>query len=226
MARDQIYLNDQTYAYLMAVSDRETPVLAKLRAETKKLALGFWQVPATEGQFLHVMAKLLRPMRILEVGTFTGYSSICMATALPPGGTILCLDISQEFTDIAQRYWKEAGVADRIALRLGKGVELMDQLIAEKQAGSYDLVFIDANKDDYDAYYERALVLAKKGALIAIDNTLFDGRVVGQNLEGLKDWQIAFTEALKVFNAKLHKDKRVALSMIAVGDGITLCVKE
>lgn len=226
MARDQIYLNDQTYAYLMAVSDRETPVLAKLRAETKKLALGFWQVPATEGQFLHVMVKLLRPMRVLEVGTFTGYSSISMATALPPGGTILCLDISQEFTDIAKRYWQEAGVADRIALRLGKGVDLMDQLIAEKQAGSYDLVFIDANKDDYDAYYERALVLAKKGALIAIDNTLFDGRVVGQNLEGLKDWQIAFTEALKVFNAKLRKDKRVALSMIAVGDGITLCVKE
>jgi len=226
MARDQIYLNDQTYAYMMAVSDREPPVLARLRAETKKLALGFWQVPANEGQFLHVLVKLLKPMRILEVGTFTGYSSINMALALPKGGKIVCLDISREFTDIAKRYWQEAGVSDRIELRLGKGVELMDGLIAEKQAASYDLIFIDANKDDYDAYYEKALILAKKGALIAIDNTLFDGRVVGQNLEGLADWQIMFTEALKVFNAKLHKDKRVALSMIAVGDGITLCVKE
>lgn len=226
MARDQIYLNDQTYAYMMAVSDREPPILARLRAETKKLALGFWQVPANEGQFLHVLVKLLKPRRVLEVGTFTGYSSLCMALALPPGGKIVCLDISKEFTDIARRYWQEAGVADRIELCLGKGVAGMDTLIGEGAAGGFDLVFIDANKDDYEAYYERALTLARKGALIAIDNTLFDGRVVGQNLAGLADWQIQFTEALKVFNAKLHKDTRVTLAMIAVGDGITLCVKE
>ncbi|MCW5772058.1 MAG: class I SAM-dependent methyltransferase [Rhodospirillaceae bacterium] len=226
MARDQIYLNDQTYDYMMKVSSREPELLARLRVETKKLALGFWQVPATEGQFLNVLVKALRPKRILEIGTFTGYSSLSMAWALPPGGRIVCCDISKEFTDIAQRYWQEAGVADRIELRLGKGVELMDGLVAEGAKESFDLVFIDANKDDYDAYYERALLLAKKGALIAIDNTLFDGRVVGQNLEGLADWQIMFTEALKVFNLKLHTDKRVALSLIPVGDGITLCVKE
>lgn len=226
MARDQIYLNDQTYDYLMKVSDREPAILARLRVETKKLALGFWQVPAVEGQFLNVLVKALRPKRILEIGTFTGYSSLSMALALPAGGRIVCCDISKEFTDVAQRYWQEAGVADRIELRLGKGVELMDGLIAEGAKESFDLVFIDANKDDYDAYYEKALVLAKQGALIAIDNTLFDGRVVGQNLEGLADWQIMFTEALKVFNAKLHTDTRVSLSMIAVGDGITLCVKE
>jgi caffeoyl-CoA O-methyltransferase len=226
MARDQIYLNDQTYDYMLKVSDREPDLLARLRHETKKLALGFWQVPANEGQFLHVLVKALRPRRILEIGTFTGYSSLSMALALPAGGRIVCCDISKEFTDIARRYWQEAGVADRIELRLGKGVELMDGLIAEGAGESFDLVFIDANKDDLDAYYEKALVLAKPGALIAIDNTLFDGRVVGQNLEGLADWQIMFTEALKAFNAKLHHDKRVSLAMIAVGDGITLCVKE
>ena len=182
------------------------------------------QVSVEQGLFLRLLVKLTRSRRVLEIGTFTGFSSLMMAYA--GAERVVCLDISEEFTNMAKRYWQEAGVADRIELRLGKGVELMDGLIAEKQAGSYDLIFIDANKDDYDAYYEKALTLAKKGALIAIDNTLFDGRVVGQNLEGLADWQIMFTEALKVFNAKLHKDKRVALSMIAVGDGITLCVKE
>ena len=223
MARDQIYLNDELYQYMMAVSDREPPILARLRAETKKLALGFWQVPANEGQFLHVLVKALRPQRILEVGTFTGYSSLSMALALPPEGRILCLDISEEFTNIARRYWQEAGVADKIELRLGKGVELMAKLIAER--ARFDLIFIDANKDDYDSYYEQALALAKPGALIALDNTLFDGRVVGQNLEGLADWQLMFTEHVKRLNAKLHQDPRVTLAMIAVGDGITLCVK-
>ena len=223
MARDQIYLNDQLYEYMLAVSDREPPILARLRAETKKLALGFWQVPANEGQFLHVLVKALRPQRILEVGTFTGYSSLSMALALPPGGRILCLDISEEFTSIARRYWREAGVADKIELRLGKGVEGMAKLIAER--ARFDFIFIDANKDDYDSYYEQALALAKPGALIALDNTLFDGRVVGQNLEGLADWQLMFTEHVKRLNAKLHQDPRVTLAMIAVGDGITLCVK-
>lgn len=223
MARDQIFLNDPLYDYMMAVSSRETPLQARLRAETKKLALGFWQVPANEGQFLHVLVKALRPQRILEVGTFTGYSALAMAMALPPGGKVLCCDISKEFTDVARRYWTEAGVADRIELRLGPGVATLDALIAEKQC--FDFVFIDANKDDYDRYYEQSLVLAKPGALIAIDNTLFDGRVVGQNLEGLADWQLMFTEHVKKLNAKLHEDPRVTLAMIAVGDGITLCVK-
>lgn len=223
MARDQIYLNDALYDYMMKVSDREPPLLARLRAETKKLALGFWQVPANEGQFLHVLVKALRPRRILEVGTFTGYSSLSMALALPAEGRIVCLDISEEFTAIARRYWQEAGVADRIELRLGKGVELMGGLIEER--ARFDFIFIDANKDDYDSYYEQSLQLARPGALIAIDNTLFDGRVVGQNLEGLADWQLAFTEHVKRLNAKLHQDPRVSLAMIAVGDGMTLCVK-
>ena len=226
MARDQIYLNDPLYEYMLAVSDREPPLLARLREETRKLALGFWQVPKNEGQFLYVLVKALRPMNILEIGTFTGYSSLSMALALPPGGRILCCDISKEFTDVARRYWREAGVAERIELRLGPGVESMDRLIAEGRGGGFDLVFIDANKDDYDAYFEKALTLAKTGALIAVDNTLFDGRVVRQNLEGLADWQLMFTEHLKRFNAKLHTDPRVALAMIAVGDGITLCVKK
>src|SRR5262249_34662823 len=154
--------------------------------------------------------------------TFTGYSSLSMALALPPGGTILCCDISKEFTDMARRYWQEAGVAEGIELRLGPGVETLGKLIS--QTPRFAFIFNDANKDDYHSYHKQALVLAKAGALIAIDNPLFAGRVGGQNLERLADWQLVFTEHVKRLNAKLHQDPRVTLAMIAVGDGITLCV--
>jgi predicted O-methyltransferase YrrM len=223
MSVNLLKMTDELYAYLDSVNDREPPALRALREESMKDPRFNMAVSPMEGQFLSVLVRMLAPKKICEVGVYTGYSSLSMALALPPGGTILCCDISKEFTDIARRYWNEAGVADKIELRLGPGVETLAKLIAEKK--QFDFIFIDANKDDYDSYYEQALVLAKQGALIAIDNTLFAGRVVGQNMEGLADWQIMFTEHVKKLNAKLHKDPRVALAMIAVGDGITLCVK-
>ncbi len=225
MARDQIYLNDTLYDYMVSVSDREPPVLAKLRAETRPMKLGFWQIPANQGQFMALLVKLTGGKRILEVGTFTGYSSTAMALAMPKDGRMICCDISAEFTDIAKRYWREAGVADRIELRLAPGIETMDKLAAEGKAGWFDIVFIDANKNDYRAYYEKALGLARQGGLVIVDNTLFGGRVVGQNLEGLAQWQLDWTEDVKRFNAAIHKDPRVTLAMVAVGDGMTLCVK-
>jgi predicted O-methyltransferase YrrM len=223
MALAQIQLNDELYDYMMAVSDREPPVLARLREETRQLERGFWQIPANQGQFMSLLVKLLAPKSILEVGTFTGYSSLAMAMAMPEDGHITACDISEEYTTIARRYWKEAGVDDRIELRLGDGRELLDQLLAEGKAGSFDLSFIDADKENYGAYYEKSLQLVKKGGLIIVDNTLFDGRVVGQNLEGLADWQLKWTEDLKVFNAQLKDDERVDLSLIPVGDGMTFC---
>ena len=225
MAHDQILLDDALYAYLKSVADRETPLLRRLREETRRMPLGFWQIPAIQGQFMHLLVKLWRPKRILEVGTFTGYSSVCMGTAMPPDARMVCLDLEKKFTDIAERYWREAGIADRIELRLGPAMAGMDRLIAERGPASFDLVFIDANKDEYQAYYERALVLVRQGGLILVDNTLFNGRVIGKNLEGLKPRQLEINEAMKSFNAALHKDDRVTLALIPLGDGMTFCVK-
>jgi caffeoyl-CoA O-methyltransferase len=225
MARDQIFLNDALYDYMLAVSDREPAILARLREETRPMKLGFWQIPANQGQFLAVLVKCCGARQILEIGTFTGYSSLAMARALPADGRMVCCDISEEFTAIARRYWDEAGVSDKIELRLAPGADSMDALIAEGRSASFDLVFIDANKNDYETYYEKALVLVRTGGLIVVDNTLFGGRVVGQNLEGLAQWQLDWTEDVKRFNAARRDDTRVSLAMIAVGDGMTLCVK-
>jgi predicted O-methyltransferase YrrM len=225
MALAQIQLNDALFDYMMRVSDREPPLLARLREETRNLDRAFWQIPANQGQFMALLVALLKPKRLLEIGTFTGYSSLAMALAMPADARLLCCDISAEYTDIARRYWREAGVADRIELALGPAVETLDGLIAGGAAGAFDLVFIDANKNDYARYFEQSLVLARPGALIIVDNTLFSGRVAGQNLAGLADWQLAWTEDVKRFNEKIHRDPRVTLAMIAVGDGMTLCVK-
>jgi len=200
-------------------------VLARLRAETGKLPRRFFQISAAEGQFMALLVKLIGARKILEVGVFTGYSSTVMALALPKDGRIVALDISEEWTAMARRYWREAGVADKIELRLAPAIDSMDALIKDGQEGSFDLVFIDADKPNYPGYYERALQLLRRGGLIIVDNTLFGGRVVGQNLEGLEQWQLDWTEDVRKFNTKLHRDERVTLSMIPVGDGMTLALK-
>jgi predicted O-methyltransferase YrrM len=222
---EQIELNDVLYDYLKSVSLREPEVLARLRAETAKLPRHFFQISAVEGQFLALLVKLTGARKILEVGVFTGYSSTVMALALPKDGRIVALDISEEWTAMARRYWREAGVADKIDLRLAPGIDAMDALIREGQEGSYDMVFIDADKPNYPGYYERALQLLRKGGLVIVDNTLFGARVVGQNLAGLEQWQLDWIEDVKKFNDKLHHDTRVMLSMIPVGDGMTLALK-
>ncbi|MGE0736333.1 MAG: class I SAM-dependent methyltransferase [Alphaproteobacteria bacterium] len=226
MALDQIFLNEKLYDYLLSVSMREPDVLRRLREETKGLKMSFWQIPAIQGQFMMVLVRLMGAKRVLEIGTFTGYSSTSMALAMPADGRILAIDISDEYTRIARKYWQEAGVASKIELRLGPGIEQMDALIEAGRAEHFDLCFIDADKVNYQHYYERALKLVRKGGLILIDNTLFSGRVVGQNLEGLAQWQLDWTEDVKRFNAALLHDKRVTISMIPVGDGMTLAIKE
>lgn len=174
---------------------------------------------------MRVLVNLTNARRILEIGTFTGYSALCMADAMGPDGQFICLDIDEDYTAIAKRYWFEAGLNDRIDLRLRDGVDGMNELLAEKGPDFFDLIFIDADKANYQSYFELGLKLARQGGLIIVDNTLFSGRVIGQNLEGLADWQLDWTEDVKRFNIAIRDDPRIILSMVPVGDGMSLCVK-
>ncbi len=219
MAVRNIGLPDNVYEYLVAHSVRDNPIKRRLREETAKLPLGMMQIGADQGQFMGLLAELIGARRALEIGTFTGYSSLCVAEAMGPQGRMICCDISEEFTSIARRYWREAGVADRIDLRLGPGTETLDKLLAAGEAGKFDFAFIDADKTNYDAYYERALKLVRAGGLIAIDNVLWGGDVVRP--EDKSD----DTVAIRRLNDKLAKDDRVTLAMVSIGDGLTLARK-
>jgi len=219
MAVRNIGLPDNVYEYLVAHSVRDNPIKRRLREETAKLPLGMMQIGADQGQFMGLLAELIGARRALEIGTFTGYSSLCVAEAMGPQGRMICCDISEEFTSIARRYWREAGVADRIDLRLGPGTETLDKLLAAGEAGKFDFAFIDADKTNYDAYYERALKLVRAGGLIAIDNVLWGGDVA--NPQDKSD----DTVAIRRLNDKLAKDDRVTLAMVSIGDGLTLARK-
>jgi len=177
------------------------------------------QTAPEQGQFLHLLARILGAKKTLEVGVFMGYSSTWVALALPAGGKIVACDISEEYTSRARLCWRETGVERKIDLRLGPAIETLDSLIAEGQAGSFDFAFIDADKGNYANYYDRALVLLRPGGLIAVDNVLWNGSVIDA---GVHD---ADTEAIRAFNHKLHADERVALSMVPLGDGLTLACK-
>ena len=172
------------------------------------------QVAPEQGQFLQLLVRLLGARRILEIGTFTGYSALSMALALPRGGRIVCCDLSEEWTSVARRYWKKARVADRISLRLGPALVTLKEL-----KGPFDLVFIDADKSNYAKYYERSLRLLRKGGVIAVDNTLWYGRVIDRRDRSVD------TRAVRAFNRKLHRDPRVDLSLVPIGDGLTLALK-
>jgi len=222
---EQIYLNDETYDYIKAMSPPEPDLLARLREETQRTTRPFWQISWVQGRFMTVLTKLAGASRIVEVGTFTGYSSICMAWGMAPGGRMTCLDIDKDFTDIARRYWKEAGLDDRIELRLKPGVDGLNELIAEEGEGSVDLMFVDADKANYQNYFDLGMKLVRSGGLIVVDNTLFSGRVVGQGLEGLADWQLAWTESVKEFNKTVRDTEGVDYSMVPLGDGMSFFLK-
>jgi len=177
------------------------------------------QIAPEQGQFLHVLTKLIGARNVLEIGVFMGYSSSWIALALPPGGKIVACDVSEEYTAIARNTWREAGVEDKIALRVAPALETLDGLIAAGQSGTFDLAFIDADKSNYSNYYERALQLVRKGGLIAADNTLWDGRVIDPKVTD------ADTEAMRAFNRKLRDDARIALTLATIGDGVTLACK-
>ncbi|HWA41743.1 MAG TPA: class I SAM-dependent methyltransferase [Hypericibacter adhaerens] len=219
MAVRNIGLPDPVFEYLVAHSVRDSDLKRRLREETAKLPLGMMQIGPDQGQFMALLVELIGARRALEIGTFTGYSSLCVAEAMGPQGRMICCDISEEFTSIARRYWREAGVADRIDLRLGPGVATLDKLLADGETGKFDFAFIDADKTSYDAYYERALKLVRKGGLIAIDNVLWGGDVINP-----KD-RSEDTVAIRKLNEKLAKDDRVTLAMVSIGDGLTLARK-
>lgn len=214
MTGQTLYLDDALYHYLQGVSLRETPLLARLRAETLALPEARWQVAPEQGQLLALLIRLIGARRVIEVGTFTGYSALCMAQAMD-GGHLLCCDLPGDYNATAQRYWQEAGVAERIALRLGPALQTLATLDAE----AFDLIFIDADKANYPRYLEEALRLLRPGGLLVFDNTLWSGRVL-QVIPDSED-----TRAIQALNAALKDDLRVDLSLLPLGDGLTLCRK-
>ncbi|PJI49315.1 MAG: SAM-dependent methyltransferase [Pseudomonas sp.] len=219
MTTRTLNLDDSLYQYLLDVSLRDSPVKARLRAETAKLPMSRWQVAPEQGQFLALLVKLTGTKRILEIGTFTGYSALCMAEALPEGGLVLCCDLPGEYNDIARRYWQDAGVDSRIELRLGPALDTLKALETGNQQGAFDLVFIDADKANYPLYLEHALTLLRVGGLVVFDNVLWSGRVLEANPES------ADTRAIQQLNLALKADARVDYSLVPIGDGMSLCRK-
>ena len=211
--------DERTYQYLLKTSVREPEVAKRLREETQKLEQAQMQIGPDQGQFMHLLVQLLQARKTIEVGVFTGYSALWVALALPRDGRIIACDVNEEYTAIARRYWKEAGVSEKIDLRLAPAVNTLDDLINGGQSGTFDFMFIDADKTNYDNYYERGLRLLRQGGLISIDNTIWSGRVADEKV------QDPDTVAIRRLNDKLLTDERVTLSMLTVGDGLTLALK-
>jgi predicted O-methyltransferase YrrM len=219
MSNRSIVLTDSLYDYMNSVSLREAPVLQALREETAAMTQRSMQISPEQGQFMALLVRLTGARRCLEVGVFTGYSSLATALALPDDGRIVACDVSEEWTAVARRYWQDAGVAHKIDLRLAPALVTLDALLAAGGEGGFDFAFIDADKGGYLGYYERALRLLRPGGLLLVDNTLWSGRVADPAATD------ADTEALRQFNAVLHRDQRVDLSLVPIGDGLTLARK-
>jgi predicted O-methyltransferase YrrM len=218
MSTRTLNLDDDLYRYLLAVSLREHPVMTQLRAATHEHPHAQMQISPEQGQFMALLVKLIGAHRTLEIGVFTGYSALAVALALPADGRVIACDINEDYTGTAQSYWKEAGVDHKIDLHLAPAIDTLDALIADGQAGCFDLAFIDADKSTYDAYYERCLTLLRRGGLLLIDNVLWGGRVARRAEDD-------DTAAIQALNRKLHDDQRIDLSMLPVSDGLTLARK-
>ncbi len=218
MQKKTLGLDNQLYDYLLSASLREPELLRQLRHETASHPRAIMQIAPEQGQFMALLVQLIGATKTLEIGVFTGYSSLCVALALPPQGKIIALDVSEEYTAIARRYWQQAGVADKIDLRLAPAIDSLDQLLVT-DAGTFDFAFIDADKANYDGYYERALQLVRPGGLIAVDNVLWYGQVAEAQ------FQDRSTRAIRDLNEKLHHDERVTISLVPISDGLTLCMK-
>lgn len=219
MSTKSTLITDSLYDYILGNSLREPAVLRQLREETARYSLANMQIAPEQGQFMALLVELTGAGKILEIGVFTGYSSTSLALALPADGKLTACDISKKHTDVARRYWEQAGVARKVDLRLGPALDTLDNLLAEGLAGSYDLAFIDADKANYDGYYERALRLLRRGGLILIDNVLWSGQVADPAFDD-ED-----TRAIRALNQKIHADSRVSISLLPVADGLTLALK-
>ncbi|MEA5573326.1 class I SAM-dependent methyltransferase [Calothrix sp. UHCC 0171] len=220
MANQTLGLEKNLHEYLLSVSVREPEILTKLRQETAQHPMAMMQIAPEQGQFMSLLLQLIGAKKTLEIGVFTGYSSLVTALALPKDGKIVACDVSDEYTQIARRYWEEAGVADKIDLYIAPARETLDKLIADGEAGSFDFAFIDADKSGYDDYYEYCLQLVRPGGLIAIDNVLWSGRVVEP-----EETQDNRTRKIRALNTKIYQDQRVSISLVPIADGLMLAMK-
>lgn len=218
MSNRTIQIDDRLYEYLLQVSLREAPLLAELRQETMQLEMARMQIAPEQGQFMAMLLRLLGARRCLEVGTFTGYSALSFAMAMPDDSLVVTLDNSEEWTAIARRYWQRAALHHRIELRFGEAMDSLRDLLQE-DAPSFDFMFIDADKTGYKDYIELGLQLVRTGGVIALDNTLWGGRVADDAIQD-KD-----TRAIRALNSALHADPRFELSLVPVADGLTLLLK-
>lgn len=219
MSNRTIKITDELYQYMLGVSVRESGILRRLRQETAELSNAGMQTSPEQGCLLALLVRLIGARRCIEVGVFTGYSSLSVALALPEDGHIVACDVSEEYTAVARRYWRDAGVDHKIALKLAPAVKTLDKLIAADEKRQYDFAYIDADKMNYAEYYERVLKLLRPGGLIAVDNTLWGGSVVDASD------QSDSTAAIRAFNDKLYADERIDLSLVPIGDGMTLARK-
>lgn len=220
MSNRTISLNDALYDYIIQHTLREAPVLQELRAATAQLGdIKRMQISPEQGQFMALLVQLTGARHLLEVGTFTGYSTLACALALPEGGQVVACDLSAEWTQLGQQYWHKAGVQNKIHLKLGPAADTLHSLLANGQANHFDWMFIDADKGGYDTYYELGLQLVRPGGLILIDNVLWGGDVVNP------DSTDEDTQAIRRLNAKLAHDPRISISLLPIGDGLTLARK-
>ncbi|MEM8810922.1 MAG: class I SAM-dependent methyltransferase [Cyanobacteria bacterium P01_G01_bin.38] len=219
MSTRNLPLDNHLYQYLRSVSVREVDVLRQLRQETASHPMAVMQISPEQGQLMTLLIQLMGAKKTLELGVFTGYSALAVALALPDEGQVIACDVSADYTAIAQRYWQIAGVAHKIDLRLGPALETLDQLRVEGHDESFDFVFIDADKRNYDSYYEKSLQLVRPGGLIAIDNVLWSGRVADPTVQDSR------TKRIRALNEKIYQDTRVSLSLLPIADGLTLAIK-
>ncbi len=220
MFKNTLGLPDLLHDYILDNSLKELPILAELREETQHHKQARMQISPDQGQLIALLIRLMSARRVLEIGVFTGYSSLTIALALPIDGVLVACDISEEYTAIAKRYWRMAGVQDKIDLRIAPALETLDFLIESGQAETFDFVFVDADKANYSNYYDRALKLLRPGGLMAIDNVLWSGRIADpQSTDKI-------VQTLRIFNQKVAQDDRVQVSLLPMGDGITLALKK
>lgn len=219
MSNKSIGLSDELHEYLLSVSLRESDLMRQLREETAEHPKSQMQIAPEQAQFFQLLVKLIGARRTVEIGVFTGYSALAVAEVLPSTGTLVACDVSEEYTQVARRYWEEAGVADRIDLRIAPAAETLTALLDAGEAGTFDFSFIDADKEQYDTYYEKSLELLRPGGVIALDNVFRDGRVTDPDIDDESVW------AIQRLNEKIHDDERVELSMLPLADGLTLAMK-
>lgn len=216
MSIKTLNLTENLYQYLLAHSLREPKILQELRRETAQLPGARMQISPEQGQFMALLIEIIGAKKTLEIGVYTGYSTLSVALALPKDGSIIACDIDEDSPRIAQKYWQKAGVAEKITLHIAPALKTLDELIANNEQNSFDFVFIDADKNNYLAYYEKALILLRRGGLVAIDNTLWSGDVADDAINDPS------TVAIRELNKKLHEDERISMSLIPIGDGLTL----